>query len=104
MLEGGQANGAVSLTGFSRATKVDGQSNACISWDAKASSSTHTWGQLHDCRAPEQLAGGARLASDIYGLGCVLLYLLTGVNHCRVTLQVCKHACVHLLLCPAETV
>ena len=83
MLEGGQANGAVSLVGFSRGTKVDNESNACISWDAKASSSTHKWGQPYDCCAPEQLAGEARLASDIYGLGCVLLYLLTGVNHCR---------------------
>ena len=83
MLEGGQANDAVSLLGFSRATKVDSQSNACIGWDAKASFSTNTWGQLYDCRAPEQLAGGARLASDTYGLGCILLYLLTGVNHCR---------------------
>ncbi len=81
MLEGGQANGAVSLVGFSRATKLDSQINACISWDAKASSSTSTWGQQYDCQAPEQLAGEARLASDIYGLGCVLLYLLTGVNH-----------------------
>ena len=83
MVEGGQANGAVSLVGFSKATQVESQSTACIGRDAKASSSTHTWGQLYDCRAPEQLAGGARLASDIYGLGCVLLYLLTGVNHCR---------------------
>ncbi|KAL0051028.1 hypothetical protein WJX82_000878 [Trebouxia sp. C0006] len=94
MLEGGQANGAVSLIGFSRATKVDSQSNArnaCISWDAKASSSTSTWGQLYDCRAPEQLAGGARLASDIYGLGCVLLYLLTARATARLARQAFSH-------------
>ena len=102
MLEGGQANGAVSLIGFSRATKVDSQSNArnaCISWDAKASSSTSTWGQLYDCRAPEQLAGEARLASDIYGLGCVLLYLLTGVNHCKHLLS--DFASLQACVCPS---
>ncbi|KAA6429629.1 MAG: serine threonine kinase, partial [Trebouxia sp. A1-2] len=76
MLEGSQANGAVSLSGFSRATKVDGGGTACEPFHADPAVSITTGTESYCCQAPEQLAGEARLASDMYALGSTLLGLL----------------------------
>jgi len=78
MLEGGQANGTVSLLGFSRATKVGIGGTACEAFNADSSVSITTGSYCH--QAPEQLAGEARLASDMYALGSTLLCLLQDVE------------------------
>ena len=76
MLEGGQANGAVSLIGFSRATRVEIGGTACEALDANSAVSNTTGTESCRRQAPEQLAGEARLASDMYALGSTLLCLL----------------------------
>ena len=76
MLEGGQANGAVSLVGFSRAFKVDIGGAACEALNADSAVSISAGTVSIRTQAPEQLGGEARLASDMYALGSTLLCLL----------------------------
>ena len=69
MLEGGQAGGRVFLVDF-------GGVQAAAASEALGMASTviGTYGHM----APEQFRGAAQPASDLYGLGGTLLYLLSG--------------------------
>ena len=69
VLEGGAAGGRVYLVDF-------GSVQAAAAGDALQTGSTiiGTYGYM----APEQFRGQATAASDLYGLGGTLLFLLTG--------------------------
>ncbi len=71
MLEGGQAkNGAVSLVGFSRATKLDigGAAFEALDADSAVSISMGTVSNL--TQAPEQLGGEARFVCQPLAAPC----------------------------------
>ncbi len=72
VLEGGKAGGRVFLVDF-------GGVQAAAAGDALATGSTviGTYGYM----APEQFRGAASPASDLYGLGGTLLFLLSGSPH-----------------------
>ncbi len=71
VLEGGQAGGRVYLVDF-------GGVQAAAARDALQAGSTiiGTYGYM----APEQFRGQAAPASDLYGLGGTLLYVVSGVS------------------------
>ena len=73
VLEGGQTGGRVFLVDF-------GGVQAAAASEALGMASTviGTYGHM----APEQFRGAAQPASDLYGLGGTLLYLLSGRGHC----------------------
>lgn len=72
MLEGGRSGGRIFLVDF-------GGVQAAAAGDALAMGSTviGTYGYM----APEQFRGAALPASDLYGLGGTLLFLLSGELH-----------------------
>ena len=90
MLRGGQAKSSVTLVGFGNAQRV-GHDNVTFQ-DPDFEGLTGGGKLSGGCKAPEQLAGEARSASDMYGLGCSLLYLLTGDSrHSILSLHMCMH-------------
>ncbi len=74
MLKSGQPHhqGSVALVGFGSAHRLGQDGMALQDLDMPGPA------QAFNCIAPEQLAGEARPASDMFGLGATLLYLLTG--------------------------